>query len=250
MGSLYADDVLQIARNFLGYHEGSNNWTIFSKVLDDCGYFSPQKKQNQPWCAIFCDFCCEQAAIPSDRPDKTKKYDAQYFLYQPSYKNYSAGAKEFADYFKAAGAWYTSKPQVGDMCFFYVNGSIGHVGIIEDTDEYITTIEGNAGDQVQRKWYSYSDGKIAGYGRPRYDGLINPANNNHEPDVDPAPEPTDNKYKVSVNSYLTIRTGASTLSPSVGKLFDGAIVSVLEEKDGWGRISGNCWVCMDYLIKP
>lgn len=202
MGSLYAKDVCKIANDWLGYEEGPNNWNIFAEVLDDCGYFAPQEKQNVAWCAIFCDFCCLQAAIPEDRDNEEKKWDAQYFLYQPSRNNYSAGATEFASYFKNADAWYTSDPQVGDMCFFYTSsGGIGHVGIVVDTDEYITTIEGNAGDMVQKKWYSYDEigGKIVGFGRPRYDGIENPSEISHEPADEDKPEPPvkeDNKPKI------------------------------------------------------
>lgn len=170
MGSLYAKDVIQIARDWIGYEEGPNNWNIFADVLDKCGYFAPQEKQNIAWCAIFCDFCALQAAIPQDRDNDSKKYDAQYFLYQPSYNNYSASASLMAGYFKNNGAFYSSDPEPGDMIFFYSGDSIGHVGIVEDVDGCITTIEGNAGDQVQRKWYDFDDQRIAGFGRPRYDG--------------------------------------------------------------------------------
>ena len=72
MGSLYAKDLIQIARDWIGYEEGDNNWNIFADVLDKCGYFSPQTKQNVAWCAIFCDFCALQAAIPQDRANIEK----------------------------------------------------------------------------------------------------------------------------------------------------------------------------------
>lgn len=253
MGSLYANDVVRAATAWLGYHEDDDapNWTIFAKVLDEVGYFAPQQKQGQPWCAIFCDFCCLQAAVPEDRDNEAKKYDAQFFQYQPSRYNYSAGAREYSDYFKDAGAWY-DEPKVGDMCFFYVNGTIGHVGIVVDTEDYITTIEGNAGDQVQKKWYSYSDigGKIAGFGRPRYDGAINPDTADEDNDTAPDPSGDANEYEVSVGSYLAIRTGPSTDFLEVGQLFNGAKVSILEEDGNWARITGGLWVCKDYLYKP
>lgn len=51
-----------------------------------------------------------------------------------------------------ASAWY-KEPEVGDMIFFDRGSGISHVGIVEDIDGCITTIEGNAGDMVQRKWY-------------------------------------------------------------------------------------------------
>lgn len=181
MGSIYAKDVIKIAEDNIGYHESGNNWTIFAQVLDDCGYYAPQTKQNVAWCATFCNYCMLKAAIPEDRDDDSKKYDAQNYMYQPSYNNYSASANLMANYFKNTGEFY-DEPEVGDMIFFKMpDGTIGHVGIVEDIDGCITTIEGNAGDQVQRKWYDYGDYRIAGFGRPSYDG--------YEPDPGPGPEP-------------------------------------------------------------
>ena len=181
MGSLYAADVIKIARDWIGYEEGSNNWNIFADVLDRCGYFTPQEKQNVPWCAIFCDFCALQAAIPQDRDNDAKKYDAQYFLFQPSKNNYSASVSAMAAYFRNAGAYYEAEdtePRPGDMIFFGTQ----HVGIIEEVSEsVITTIEGNAGNMVQRKWYDKGDPKITGYGRPRYDGETAPDPSSGDP---------------------------------------------------------------------
>lgn len=261
MGSIYAKDVCKIADDWLGYHEGDNNWNIFAKVLDDCGYFAPQKKQNVPWCAVFCNFCVLQAAIPDDRDNDEKKWDAYYFQFQPSYNNYSAGAPQYASYFKNAGEWY-DEPQVGDMCFFDFGNGIAHVGIVVDTEDYITTIEGNAGDEVQKKWYSYDDigGVIAGFGRPRYDGIEDPSKVDHKPkgddkdDNDGDDEPSAplpyTKYTVSVGDYLNIRTEPEYKeddSNVIGKLYDGAIVYIFEIEDGWGKIGENLWVSMEYL---
>lgn len=169
MGSLYIIDVIKTAQKYIGYKEGPNNYNFFAECLDGCDYFAPQKKQNVAWCAIFCDFCVMYSTIPEDRDDEARKYDAQYFLYQPSYNNYSASANMFASYFKNAGAWY-QEPKIGDMIFFANSSGISHVGIVENVDGCITTIEGNAGDMVQRKWYDFDDARIAGFGRPRYDG--------------------------------------------------------------------------------
>ena len=66
MGSVYADGTIQILRDWLGYKEGDNNWTIFADVLDKCGYYAPQKKQHVPWCGIVQDFAVLQAALPYD----------------------------------------------------------------------------------------------------------------------------------------------------------------------------------------
>ena len=169
MGSMYINDVIDSARANLGYTEGPNNWTIFAQRLDACDYFAPQTKQNVPWCATFIDYIFLDAADnPGD--DEAKKYDAQYFLYQPSYNNYSASANLMAQYFKNAGAWY-SDPEEGDIIFFKNADGIYHVGIVESIEgRTINTIEGNTEDSVKRRSYDCDAEKIAGYGRPRYDG--------------------------------------------------------------------------------
>ena len=175
MGSMYTKDVLDVARSYIGYTEQPNNWTIFAERLDNCDYFAPQKKQNVAWCGTFIDDIFLESAIPSDRDDEAKKYDAQYFLYQPSYNNYSASASCFASYFKNAGAWY-SDPEVGDIIFFKNADGIYHVGIVESIEgRTINTIEGNTSDSVQRRSYDCEAEKIAGYGRPRYDGFEYPS---------------------------------------------------------------------------
>jgi len=223
MGCCYACDVIKVAQSWIGYHEEGNNWTYMAKVLDDCFYFNPQYKQNVAWCATFCDFCVLEAVTPADRPDDVKKGDAQYFLYQPEYNNYSASAELFAGYFKSAGAWYTSNPQPGDMIFFKMSsGGIGHVGIVEEVGSCIATIEGNAGDMVQRKWYDFGDSKIAGFGRPRYDGYA--PSPSPEPDP-PTPTPTTTEYKVQTNSgdALRLRAEPNTSSSQVGWIDNGTI---------------------------
>lgn len=238
MGSLYAKDVIKIAQDWLGYHEGDNNWTIFAKVLDDCFYFDPQYKQNVAWCATFCDFCALQAALPEDRSNDEKKYDAQYFLYQPSKYNYSCSANEFANYFKAVDAWYTSEPKAGDMIFFDYGSGIAHVGIVEDADGCITTIEGNAGDMVQRKWYDFDDSRIAGFGRPRYDGADEKEDNHSKDDSKPKPEPTpepDTK-EYTVQTYsgdaLRLRAEPNTSSEQVGWVDNGTTFEAEEIVEG------------------
>ena len=181
MGSVYVSDVEKQYQDWMGYKEGANNWTIFSKVLDDCNYYQPQKKQNQPWCATTPNFMILQAALPYDRENTSKKYDAQYVQYQPDRYNYSCGAEEHAGYFKSAGAFFTdqTKAKAGDIVYFWrtVNGKkkIGHVGWLSaNSGKVLTVYEGNAGDMLQTKWYDIGTSEIAGFGRPRYDGDVSP----------------------------------------------------------------------------
>ena len=80
-----------------------------------------------------------------------------------------AGCLYSVQYYKQYNRWYTS-PQAGDQIFFtYAPGEYSHTGLVESVDgNRVTTIEGNASDQVMRKVYSKNDGVIAGYGRPRW----------------------------------------------------------------------------------
>ena len=210
MGSMYIKNVIRVAVSYEGYHEGSNNWNIFADRLDKCGYYAPQKKQNIQWCGSFINASMLEAATPDDRDDDSKKYDAQYFQFQPSYWNCSAGVREMADYYKAVGEFYTDDPHLGDVIFFNsvdTNGNViatyQHVGLIIDLgDEYITTEEGNAGDMVQRKYYRYSEigTKIEGFGRPRYDGYEDPADIDHKPEPVPSEDVTVTLHVLSRGS--------------------------------------------------
>lgn len=53
---------------------------------------------------------------------------------------------------------------------------------------------------------------------------------------------------VKVNSSLNVRSGAGILCKKVGKLYNGDVVTVLEEKGSWARISIG-WVSTKYLVK-
>ena len=53
---------------------------------------------------------------------------------------------------------------------------------------------------------------------------------------------------VKVNSSLNVRNGAGVWYKKIGKLYNGDVVTVLEEKNGWCRISTG-WVCSLYLKK-
>lgn len=53
---------------------------------------------------------------------------------------------------------------------------------------------------------------------------------------------------VKVNTNLRIRSSASILGKVVGRLYNGDVVTVLEEKNGWCRISSG-WVSSLYLRK-
>ncbi len=53
---------------------------------------------------------------------------------------------------------------------------------------------------------------------------------------------------VKVRTSLNVRSGAGILNKRVGRLYNGDAVTVLEEKNGWARITSG-WVASKYLIK-
>lgn len=178
MGSCYIKDVLNVAREYIGYHEKGNNWTIFAQCLDKINYFNTPK-QNVAWCSTFLNFCILKACIPADRSDSEKKWDALYFTFEPTRDNCACGVPYWKGYFKNNGAFY-SNPEVGDIAFY----GTSHVGIVESIDgSHFYAIEGNHNDSVERVYRSMSE--VSGFGRPRYDG--------YEPDPGPTPTPKE-KY--------------------------------------------------------
>lgn len=279
MGSIYANGngkikgAVDIARDWLGYKEGDNNWTKMSEVLDSCGYYTPQKKQNVAWCGSFVNFCLLEASTPDSRPNSERKYDAQNYQYQPSKNNYSASASLHADYFKKKGKFFTddSEAQTGDVIYFYVGESIGHMGIVEKHEgTTITTIEGNAGDCVQRKWYDEGSPKIAGYGRPSYDALYLEDENPPVKEETKKPEASkpnkivekkSDKLRVDTESDpLTMRVAPNTRSASVGRIPKGTTLTELAVTNGefvhgdntWFRVNYNgttAWVSGYYLTR-
>lgn len=205
MGTIHRSKVIQTAKDWIGYEEGENNWTIFSKILDDCDYYAPQKKQGQPWCHNFINAIFLISAEPRDRDDDEKKYDAQNYLCQPSYDNLSCGCTYGADYFRNADRFRpVTEADIGDIIYFGKRGEESHVGLIIDVDRdddgditRVYTIEGNKGDKVDTGSYSVNYSRISGIGKPQFDDYYDsldeePETSKPEPDPEkpePAPEP-------------------------------------------------------------
>ena len=93
-------------------------------------------------------------------------------------------------------------------------------------------------------WVGTAGGYVSGYYLSPTPVLPDP------PDPDPPgpePTPTQTTYKVKVNTYLSLRTGPGTVNTEMGRLFNGAVVTAVEEKDGWVKISGELWCSKAYL---
>lgn len=164
-------DLVKIAEAEIGYKEkatnsqldsktanaGSNNYTKYGRDLYAAGYYNGNKN-GIAWCDQFYDWCVYQLA------GKNKKI-AEGIQYQTG--DCGAGCKYSAQYYRKAGKFFTSKPQVGDQIFFGKVGAETHTGMVVEVDATtIKTIEGNSGNMVKKLIYNINNSNIAGYGRP------------------------------------------------------------------------------------
>lgn len=169
MGSLYKSEFVECALGEVGYQaDGKNN--KYAAELDSVDYFTGcGKKQGLDWCCVFVCWCAYKKIHPT--PDK---WAAHYFLYQSDTCDMAAVVKYAAQYYKDHNAYDTNTKYAakGDQIFFKKsNGTLYHTGIVVAWDDSgIYTVEGNTnGGKVAKKFYKYSDSKIAGFGHPRFD---------------------------------------------------------------------------------
>ena len=260
---VYRADAVATALAEIGYEAYSGKKTKYGAALDAVKWYNyPKNDGSVDWCCIFVDYCTFINTKPED------VNFSRSVMYEPNKDNCGAACKFKVDYFKAHGAWYEHKAkgcpaQIGDEVFFKKsNGVIYHTGIVVDWDSKgIYVVEGNTnGGKVAKKYYSYGDSKLAGYGRPNWTALEAPKEekpvDDPKPDpVEPAPAPAPvtpsapsaKIYRVIAQRGLNVRKGAGKRYDILYALNYGAKVTVYETKNGWGRIGDGKWVCMDYL---
>ncbi|MGM9551514.1 MAG: peptidoglycan-binding protein [Clostridia bacterium] len=175
---LDVNKVINVASNEIGYLEKASNKNLDNKTANAGSanytkygaYFDTNPAQ---WCDLFVDWCFCHAY---------GKNTAKILL-----GGFSAYTPTSAQCFKNMGRWYTSNPKVGDVIFYKNSMRICHTGIVYKVDNtYVYTIEGNTsgGSQVIsngggccKKKYLLTNSRIAGYGRPNYDGIMAVAEN-------------------------------------------------------------------------
>ncbi len=137
---------------------GTGNWTKYARDLWQAGYYNGSKN-GYDWCDVFVDWVFFQAF---------GKTEGQLMQYQSG--PLGAACPYSAGYYKARGR-YDRTPRVGDQVFYQENGALVHTGIVTAVDgATITTVEGNAGNQVRKRTRLRADGYIDGYGHPDYAG--------------------------------------------------------------------------------
>lgn len=162
-------------------------YTKYARDLDNLGYYNG-RKNGYDFCDVFADWCFTKCfGFPLGRE----------MLYQPA-KSLGAGCKYSLQYYKNAGACYSS-PEVGDQMFFWGSTDIGHTGIVvKVTNQYVYTVEGNVNKEVKARSYAKTNSKIAGYGRPNWKLVA---------DVEPEPAPTPEPAPAPINRP-TLRKGS------------------------------------------
>lgn len=157
-----ANDVLNVARGWLGYSESNGKFNEILKVYNSHkplarGY---TVKPTDEWCDTFVSAC----AIKAGAVDLIGT---------------ECGCERHIDIFKKKGIWIedgSKKPQVGDIILFNWDdstqsndGFADHIGYVEQVNgNTIICIEGNKNEAVARRTINVGWGYIRGFARPKY----------------------------------------------------------------------------------
>ena len=129
---------------------GKGNFTKYARDL--VNLIGSPYSQGAAWCDMFVDWCF----IQTFGKENTKKMLGGWSAYTPT----------SANFYKNAGRFFKT-PSIGDQIFFKNSERINHTGIVVNvTETFVYTIEGNSSNKVQNRSYSLKDKSIAGYGKP------------------------------------------------------------------------------------
>ena len=166
------EKVISIALGEVGYREkatnasldlatanaGTKNWTKYARDLWQAGYYNGNKNGYE-WCDVFVDWVFFRAF---------GKTEGQLMEYQSG--PLGAACPYSAGYYKARGR-YDRTPRPGDQVFFQKDGMLVHTGIVTEVSAgWIISVEGNAGNRVEKRSHARDDSYIDGYGHPDYAG--------------------------------------------------------------------------------
>lgn len=173
-----ANDVLKVARGWLGYSEQNGK---FKEILNVYNSHKPLArnytvKANDEWCDTFVSAC----AIKAGAVDIIGT---------------ECGCEKHIAIFKKKGIWIEDgsvKPQVGDIILFNWDdrtqpndGHSDHIGIVESVNgQTIICIEGNMNEKVARRTINVGWGYIRGFARPKYAESTKPTVNSPKKNID------------------------------------------------------------------
>ena len=157
-----AEDVLNVARSYLGYNEGDGS---FREIIDLYNTIEPlpwnyRLKYSDEWCDGFVSAVAWQAGA--------------YSLIGAE-----CGVERHVEIFKEMGIWVEDGsivPNPGDVIVFNWNddtqpndGESDHIGYVEKVENgQIVTIEGNMHECVDRRYIEVAWGYIRGFAQPKY----------------------------------------------------------------------------------
>ena len=131
---------------------GKGNFTKYARDL--VNLIGSPYSQGAAWCDMFVDWCF----VKTFGKDNAKKMLGGWSAYTPT----------SANFYKNSGRFFKT-PSVGDQIFFKNSERINHTGIVINvTEDFVYTIEGNSSNKVQNRSYSLKDKSIAGYGKPNW----------------------------------------------------------------------------------
>lgn len=96
-------------------------------------------------------------------------------------------------------------------------------------------------------WAGVNGGYVSGYYLSPTPTVPAPSPEPDPPSPEPTPTPDPKKYTVKVGDFLALRTGPSTDYEEKGRLWNGAVVTAIEESGNWIKISGDLWCSKSYL---
>lgn len=96
-------------------------------------------------------------------------------------------------------------------------------------------------------WAGVNGGYVSGYYLSPTPTVPAPSPEPDPPSPEPTPTPEQKKYTVKVGDFLALRTGPSTDYEEKGRLWNGAVVTAIEESGNWIKISGDLWCSKSYL---
>lgn len=233
-------DTVAAALSQLDYHEGnstadfggkntsgSKNYTEYNRALGKIN-----GSYSYAWCAAFVSWCLDVAGA------------------RESAGGSFASCTLWVERLQAMGLYSTRAsgymPKQGDLIFFRSTGvgrASDHVGIVRFVKgNYVYTVEGNSSNKVTLKEYKLNDSYIVGYGKPRYDST------SLDIDLLAHDDKTVGLYTVT-NGFVNVRKHPDAQAARLGALYRGALVTVHEISEGWGRISyleGDAYISLDY----
>lgn len=148
----------------VGYVPSYGKYNKYAEKLDQTDAYNGAKN-GYDWCDIFAD--CAYISVFG--------FDTAIRMINQPRGGCGAGCPWSASYYRAADQWSDS-PSVGAQIFFGDWGNESHTGIVVGYDAYhVYTVEGNtgysagySGGAVLERTYSRDDGRIVGYGVPKW----------------------------------------------------------------------------------